>query len=114
MASATSAAAAWRPSPTALLRSSSVSSARPTARPRGRAGEGGGGGRDTRRAHSDQGRLLRQAPVHHIGTPWVEGTASGKPDQAGRLTRDRLEPFGGGGAVGNRLQQAFGVRMVRP
>ena len=32
MAAATSAAAAWRPSPTALLRSSSVSSPRPTAR----------------------------------------------------------------------------------
>src|SRR5262245_40749569 len=80
----------------------------------GPAGQEAGGAMGTRRAHSDQGRLLRQAPVHQIGTPWVEGTASGKPDQAGRLTRDRLEPFGGGGAVGNRLQQAFGIRMVRP
>src|SRR2546421_121439 len=62
----------------------------------GASGREAGGAVAPRRAHGDQVRLLGQAPVHYIGTPWVEGTAGGKPDQAGRLAADRLEPFGGG------------------
>src|ERR1022692_1081761 len=55
---------------------------------------------------------LGAAPVHHVRTPGVEGTARRQGDQAGRLPLDRPEPLTLSAVGGQRLQQPLGVGMM--
>src|ERR1022692_1339055 len=55
---------------------------------------------------------LGAAPVHHVRTPGVEGTARRQGDQAGRLPLDRPEPLTPSAVGGQRLQQPLGVGMM--
>src|SRR5215469_3024181 len=63
--------------------------------------------------HRHQIRLVRQAAVHHVPAPGMEGTAGRQVNQARWLASDRLEPVARRGAARYGLEQAFRIWVMR-